>query len=196
MTRLLSEGANPNHRTKSKKFMMRIAASKNNVEIVKLLVRYGANITVRLIKCIFESVMDHADDIIPLIIAYNENRQKQLLQMMVCKLILHIDPEENPPASNVLKLLIDLGLPLDDYIEWTFYEEEPMVYEKKIELFSPLHLSIINAKKDFVSKFFYKCVLQVSLTNFYINLPLIRCDLFIFLTSNFFLVTKYHFYTA
>lgn len=118
--------------------------------------RYGVLVTLKLITYIFESALNNAEEFVLLIIAYNyEKRKKTLLQMMVCKLIENCDPDEDPYTTYILELLIDLGLPVNQFIDSEFYYGGPEFYSDVLDFeeLTPFHLAIECDRMDFVRIF-------------------------------------------
>lgn len=142
---LLEKGADPNYKPRSYDSLMHLALKKKHVEVIKLLVQYGAKVKQHFLSEIFNfNSIEISKEFVTQIIKYNEDVEiiiKIFMQLTYCK-------STEPLMMDMLKLLLNHGLPVDDPID--------------SQSRTPLHYSILSNKADFVSKlnqvanFFYK----------------------------------------
>lgn len=72
--KLLNQGANPNYKPTSSQSLMHMAIMRNQVEIIKLLVRYGINVDNLLINYTFQSEnIPNPEELVFQIIKYNKD---------------------------------------------------------------------------------------------------------------------------
>lgn len=136
LRRLLHQGMDPKNKSSILKRLMEIAIFQNFIEIIKLLVEYGATVERALIKYIFK--LDNNGTILALLkFIINHNKDADLSQ----KIFLGLVEVNNPAELMILQLLLDHRLPINDSIDdegWT-----------------PLHYSAFYKKIDFVRDFFF-----------------------------------------
>lgn len=138
----LENGADPNFLYQSNAFflpLINLAISKNYVDIAKLLVTHGSTVNSNLINEILSSEnIPSSVDLLAHIIEIRKDNE--ILQMIFAELF-NVD-FERPTAVDFLRLLVDHGFDIDDYIVskfiWTIGE-------------TPLHFSIENQRRDIVS---------------------------------------------
>lgn len=134
---LLNRGADPNLWPKSFKgpSLIELAAkSPNSLEIMKLLVFYGLITSDELSK-IFELFdVSHVFELVSYIVEHN-NREPNLLQMVFRR--LSRSDIEGPDVQDMLKYLLDCGMPADCILKNTST--------------TPLYISIRDNRPDFVS---------------------------------------------
>lgn len=149
---LLEHGADPNYLVKNTNTsVMQLAMAYNNIEIIKLLLQYGANVQRiwhedGLIHYLFvnEENEKYCEEIIAHIVKYNQN-QKELVQKIYVALLRFYVKEAL--ALNLLRYLLDNGLAVDDFLNrWSFTDDN--------DSYTPLHLAIRENRIDFVRKLF------------------------------------------
>lgn len=145
---LLDQGADPNAFFGKDASLLQLAVRKSNVEIIKLLVQYGANINApemwrknNLLNYVFDPVNNHyCKELLAHMIKYND---KELIHDVYVELADMQCECKGPLALEVLDLLLDHGLPIDDFIKGTTF-----LYLK--DSYTPLQLAVREDKMDFV----------------------------------------------
>lgn len=136
---LLNQGADPNHLIKPDISLLDQAVEDNNFDIVKSLVHYGAKASNKVISYILDSkTILEAKNLLFHVIEQSKN--VELIQHTF-NVLVELEHNENDKlaALEIFQLLLEQGLPLDDFSELGF---------------TPLHLSIRKRKIDFVRKLF------------------------------------------
>lgn len=153
--------------------LLDLAVERNHKDIIKLLVQYGAKTDTKIIKYIFKYNY-HVKELLTHVIKYNDN--VHLLQEIFYHLTDHGD-RVGPSALDIFKLLLDRGLPVDDFIQGVtkiYYfpdghddddDDEPE------DVFTPLQWSIENKRIDFVSEMLLHCIIKL---NFNLHAELIK----------------------
>lgn len=136
--KLLDEGAIPSYKPDWwRNKMIRLAIRENHPEVVKLFIQNeDIEIDRELINYIFSKEnSQHARELLALVIRHHKNGK--LIEKIFFKLV-YTNHYEKTLALDMLKLLLEHGLPTDDFIGGSD--------------FTPLHLSVKNRKADFVRK--------------------------------------------
>lgn len=148
---LLDQGADPNFRAKYyDSLISQCYVAEKELKISKLLVENGIVLNQRQVTDVFEDKnSDFIQEIVPHIVEHCQKNKEVILQFVYFELIRHCKSEL---GLDLLKFLLDHGLPVDDYFE----EDE----ERKP--FTPLHIAVINEKHSFVSRFiiFFNSILS------------------------------------
>lgn len=132
-TSMLNEGANPNFKPKFCKHESIFEVV--NVEISKLLIDFGYAFNSRIITRIFKRSSDYVKEIVPYIISKRAAMDERLV---VCTFpdLLQCQDDLKPFELEIFNVLLEHGLPVDEHQN----------------LYTPLHLSVLSNKPNFVSK--------------------------------------------
>lgn len=140
---LLSKGTDPNFFIGDDKTLLKFAIEKNCVEIVKILVQYGAEETDdELMEYIYsDENIPRCKELVAHIIKYDKNK----LNTLLCYLIFKGTIGE-PELLDTFKLIIDSGLPLEDYLRGVITSEG--------DSYTPLHQCVMENRVNFVRESF------------------------------------------
>lgn len=127
---LLNQGADPNYLIKDIKFMIKSSTKNGQSEIFKLLVKHGTNLekvksrSSQEFKYLSTRIVDYIKDVKNFFMIFQELINSKTLS--------------EQSSIEIFKHLLDRGLPVEN-----------LVVSKN---YTPLHLSIIKKKINFVSK--------------------------------------------
>lgn len=140
---LLNQGADPNYLAQDDKTLVELSMKKNYIDIIKLLIQYGATLekeSEELGLYIFEAEDGRrSKELVAHIFKYTKD--VELLERFMFFLTFCTNHNE---GLDILILLLDLGLPINEYIG-EFTEED--------DTYTGLHLSVMENRIDFVSIF-------------------------------------------
>lgn len=144
--KLLIEGADPDysvHLVKLYKKLIHLALKRKQIDMIKLLVEFGAEID----ECFLESIFlpeNHkfTKELVTYIIQYN--RDTKFIQKVFDELTVCSDFPE-PLSMEIFKILIDHDLPIDDIIHFDYQ------VNSNDDDVTPLQHSLIYNKTSFVS---------------------------------------------
>lgn len=135
---LTKHGADVNYRYKSKESHYLITACCNHLRdvMLKLLVENGAILDCLQIFFLFNTSGDFIKKVVPHIIMHNRNK-KTVLQS-ICYFTLDRKCRLRESRLDILKLLLDYGLPINDYL---------MDHNR---FYTPFHICLLNNEENFV----------------------------------------------
>lgn len=142
---LLDKGAEPNYLSNEKKTLIKLAMEQNYIDTIKLLIQYGAEIKPE--DYLDEYIFDSADcshrtkELVAHIFEYNNTKDIELLGRCLF-FLTWCRNHEGPPGLEIFRLLLDLGLPVDEFISGTCTPED--------DLYTPLHQVAMEGRVDFV----------------------------------------------
>lgn len=140
---LLDRGADPNHNLQYISVTGE-AIRHSYIEIVKLLVKYGADAEIEneWMGGIFNSKNSkYSKELVEHIIEYNKSNVEVLHEVFRYLIESGLD---GPPALEILKILLDNGLPVKGFPSCRLL----LVNDS----YTPLHVAVFYCRMDFVSK--------------------------------------------
>lgn len=145
---LLDKGADPNYLHQPKETVFRLAIAQGNIEIIKLLLQYGANLDADSGDDLAEYIMrtknsDVCKDVIAHATKFNYN--VEFLENCLFHLSFSAREFDESTELEVFKFLLDIGLPTDEFMNGEYTNEG--------DSYTVLHYSIMENKVHFVSKF-------------------------------------------
>lgn len=142
VSKLLNEGADPNFVPKrATSTLMERALHEEDLKIIELLLRYGAEVENEFIKKIFNlQNCDNLKDLIAIILEKSNN------DVNFMRYIFGILVKSRSPSTKILELLLDHRLPINDYMK--------MEWIKHGGRCTPFHIAIWQLNINFVSKLF------------------------------------------
>lgn len=142
--KLLIEGANPNYCT-GEVPVMNFAINKNQIDMIKLLVEYPVVVDETLMEYILKPENDKiAYEFVSHLIHHKKN--VKFIQRIFDDVVWNEDCQDSL-ALDLLKLLLENGLPIDDYV-YPDYVVGGAIEDLGL---TPLQTSIMNEKASFVS---------------------------------------------
>lgn len=140
----LDQGADPNYIVERDRTILRLAIEKKSMEIFKLLVQYGAkDENRRLLYYIFDTAnIHHTKELVAHFIKYNKSADLE----QILNWLLLVGHHDGPPGLEILKFLLDSGMPVD----------ELKILTTDDDAYTPLHVSVADNRLDFVSYYLSK----------------------------------------
>lgn len=145
---LLEEGANPDYWIEHES-CLDVAMDKEDTEIIKLLVQYGAELNFEnylWLEGIFTTYYTHSEA--KEIMAHFVKYVKDIDVFHHLSQFLITSDLKGPQAMEFLQFLLDNGMPVNEFYPYTNWTDDEDTY-------TPLHLSIHENRMDFVSKWFH-----------------------------------------